>query len=1216
MAVRPPGRLPKAWLTIVLLFSAVLSVSADSYSQSKRMSLSVTDLSLANLFEKIREQSDYSFFYNEENIEHLQTVSIDRTDATVEEILNEALDNTGLTYTMVDDVIIIKANEESVNAQQQPQKITIRGSVTDRKTGEYLPGVNVVVKNSVLGTVTDMNGEFEITLPELKEALVFSFIGFQEKEVPLDGKHHILNVQLDEEMHELGDVVVTGYQVINRRESTASIEVIKADDLDKIGSLTVDQMLEGKATGLMATQLSSTPGAASKIRIRSGGTFTGSRAPLWVVDGIIYDDPVDLTADDINSFDRVNLIGNALTGLNPQDIESINVLKDAAATAIWGTRAANGVIVVTTKRGKVGKATFTYSGSSSVLIAPSYSDFDLMNSRERIDVSRERHQRFIGYSEALVSYTGYEKALYDYRSGTIDYDGFKSEVARYETMNTDWFDELYRTGINQSHMINLSGGSEEVRYYYSVGYDNQKGIEPGVGLDRLTARANVNIDVGSKLKLAFSMSGSVQNQELNHPNIGNVFDEAYYNSRALPFKNEDGSLHYVETILARGTTGYQVIPNYYNFQNELNHSGNSVENKDFNLNVTLNYNLAKGVRLMATGSYRTTTNVQNSYIQDNTAYMAEFRGYFYPEDLDELFVKANGSVPFGGLYTTSNTGSNSYRGNVRLNLSKTIFDHHNFNVELGYELNSMQMKGSSGWIAPGYDHNQGRTFISIPEVYPQPGSAEIDENWPYSYMVTWLTKDRGPFDIYPSITDQLTNQMSMFGLFSYQYRGKYIIGASVRSDGSNQFGQYERYKFRPTWSVSGRWNIHRETFWGDNSFMDELALRASYGFRGTPPGALPYMLIEEYTYNATMDEDIAQVSSMPNANLTWEQTSTINAGLDFSLYQGRLNGSMEVAYNQGKDLIISRDISYVNGLQTQLINGGKKEDYAYELSLRGTPVKSQNWGLRFGANATWLQEVILEGNQISAYDLDVNDYLNGNIYESGHPIDGFYSYQFDGLDEQGFPKYKNLENTEGTANELLSEILTYSGRRSPQVYGGFNAEVRFKRFTANASFSYQLGHHIRLLDLYNENQSMPLPTENLHADFNDRWRQPGDEKWAVIPTLSNNPLSISESTNLSYVVAYSNLVPYLSTGWSLYDLSDIRVVRGDHIRLQAITLGYNVPEKSLAKLGLRNMRLSGSMSNLAVWAFDKRLKGQDPNQVQGVGMPMLPTYTFALNIGF
>ncbi|MCG8580494.1 MAG: hypothetical protein MI866_11280, partial [Bacteroidales bacterium] len=327
-----------------------------------------------------------------------------------------------------------------------------------------------------------------------------------------------------------------------------------------------------------------------------------------------------------------------------------------------------------------------------------------------------------------------------------------------------------------------------------------------------------------------------------------------------------------------------------------------------------------------------------------------------------------------------------------------------------------------------------------------------------------------------------------------------------------------------------------------------------------------------------------------------------------------------MAYNHGTDLLISREVSLVNGQGTQLYNGGEKKDYAYEVSLGGTPIRTKDWGLRLNANATWLQEEIIAGVQVRDQNLNVLNYLNGSIYQTGFPVDGFYSYMFGGLDENGYPTYTNLENEGESLSTLLGEMLTYSGRRSPQVYGGFNAQVSYKRLTLNASFSYQVGHHVRLLNLYGGTQNMPLPTENLHADFNKRWRQPGDEEWAVIPTLSNHRLQVT-SGGISeghhyYGVESASLVPSGSTGWTLYDLSDIRVVRGDHIRWQALTLNYNFPAKSIESLGLSNLTISGSMSNLAVWAFDKRLRGQDPVQVQGVGMPMLPTYTFALNIGF
>ncbi|MCG8578536.1 MAG: carboxypeptidase-like regulatory domain-containing protein, partial [Bacteroidales bacterium] len=315
MVLRPPGGRLKTLLTIIMMVSTMLSVSASSYSQYERMNINLKNASLSTLIEEIRQQSDYSFFFNEDNVAQLENLNLRKSNATIEEILTEVLDNTGLTFSIIEDVIIIKMQDEAAGLDQDT-KVSIKGKVTDGKTGESLPGVNVVVKNSVLGTVTNMNGEYEITLPDSKEALIFSFIGYEIKEVPIEGKTTI-NVMLDEQMHELGDVVVTGYEVISKHEMTSSIVKIDAEELTMKNALTVDQMLEGKVTGLMVTNISATPGAAAKVRIRGGNTFTGNQSPLWVIDGIIYEDPVPLSPDEINSFDQVNVIGNALTGLNP-----------------------------------------------------------------------------------------------------------------------------------------------------------------------------------------------------------------------------------------------------------------------------------------------------------------------------------------------------------------------------------------------------------------------------------------------------------------------------------------------------------------------------------------------------------------------------------------------------------------------------------------------------------------------------------------------------------------------------------------------------------------------------------------------------------------------------------------------------------------------------------------------------------------------------------
>ena len=504
--------------TLLLVFCALLQLKAEVFSQRK-VSVQMSEVTLDRVFQELSRQVKCDFLYNHSMVKQKGNITVNVRDQELNAVLDELLPRLGMEYILDENVIIIR---EKMTVPQH-REIAIRGTVKDEK-GTTLPGVTVAIKGTSLGTATDDKGEFVLRLPERKEiTLVFSYVGMKIEEVKFVGQKQI-QVVLYADEQEMDEVVVTGYQVLDKRTLTSSISTIRADELEKMGALTVDQMLEGKAPGLLITNLSAQPGAAPKVRVRSAGTFTGTREPLWVVDGIIYEDPVPLSAAEINSYDNVNLIGNAITGLNPQDIESINVLKDASATAIYGTRAANGVIVITTRRGKSGTPVVSYSGSMNAVIRPHYSDFNLMNSKERIEVSREIYERGLGYPQNNDLYTplAYEKALLDYWNHG-NFAAFQQEVGRLEQLNYDWFGDLYRPAVNHSHSVNVSGGTDNVRYYFSVGYDNQRGTEKGVSLDRITSRANIDVNLRKNVLLSFGMDGSVQKAKYNHSSI-NVYD--------------------------------------------------------------------------------------------------------------------------------------------------------------------------------------------------------------------------------------------------------------------------------------------------------------------------------------------------------------------------------------------------------------------------------------------------------------------------------------------------------------------------------------------------------------------------------------------------------------------------------------------------------------------------------------------------------------------
>ncbi|MEG2556235.1 MAG: SusC/RagA family TonB-linked outer membrane protein [Odoribacter sp.] len=1196
----------KVWkgmnLCVCLLLLFNLSVLGLENNFLQKVSLEMTDVSLEEVFAAIQQQTGYSFVFNTDQIRLKESVTIKVKDTEIKLVLDQLLSKKGYSYIFEGNIIVVSPGN---NKQESIKKNVISGKVLD-VNGNPIPGVSVLLKGIRLGTSTNVNGEFTMSQPlgVSSSVLVFSFVGMKSKEIKFIGKP--ITVVLEEDSRVLNDVVVTGYRVVDKRMLTSSIETIKADDLDKIGALTVDEMLEGKVAGLLVTNLSSTPGAAAKIKVRSGGTFTGSRSPLWVVDGVIYEDPVPLTPEEINSFDQVNVIGNALTGINPQDIESINILKDASATAIYGTRAANGVIVVTTKRGKSGTNRVAYSGSVSFVNRPYYSDFNLMNSKERVDVSREIMERNLPYPREIFSYLGFEGALNDYNLGKITYDEFQHRVADAETMNTDWFGELYRPTLTTNHSFNFSGGSDKMRYYYSIGYNYDQGNEKGVGLNRITSRCNLDMNLSSKVLLSVGISGSVQKSDYNHSSI-NVFDEAFYNSRAVACRNDDGSLFYIDKKL--NNSGGYIQSARYNILNEMDNSSRMIKNKDYNLNAQLSWDIVRGIKLRSSLSYRNTTNQSEEWITDQTFMIAGLRTYDTFEDKIDELVNSNAMVPFGGLYSGGVTDQSSFMGQAQLNFSKVI-QKHVFNLNLGGEVNSINYEGSNGWEAPGYNHEQGRSFIKIPRFTIDPSDYQMID-FDYTHTVNWLVGDAGR-DIYPTIIDRTSNTVSMFMIFNYSFDNRYIFNFNMRSDGSNQFGQYERYKFRPAWSVSGRWNIHEESFISKN-VLEELAMRASYGFRGNPPVGTPYMVITNYQFDPDYKEDLANLSSLPNSGLTWEVTSTLNLGLNYSLWNGRLSGAFDFSYSNSKDLLLNRPVSLVNGKGSQQYNGGKKKDYSYELSLRGVLIKKKDFGWSISGNLTHLKEKILAGYELDGRTLRAADYLNGSIYLTGFPVDAFYSYQFAGLDKDGLPTFKNLDSKKESVFGYFSDVLKYSGQRTPKVYGGFSTEVKVKDFTVRANFSYKLGHHTRMLPLYNGSQNMPMPYENMSSEFVNRWRKPGDEGHTNIPALSAEGLKINTISNVH--LKYKEVVPSGKTGWYMYDMSDERVVNASHIRFQSVTLSYMLPPKALKAIKCSSMQVSFQAANLGTLNFDKKLKGQDPEQIKSIGIPSLPTYSLSINLG-
>ena len=684
----------KKWFLVMRLICVftlflLLKVSGNGFSQ-KKINLDLERVSMLEIIQELRQQTGYKFFFNHNELKKVKDVSAKFVDEDLERVLDAVLGKVNLSYRIEQGVIIIVPGE----VKEGEKEVRIVGSVTDEKK-HPLPGVTVIVKGLTLGTSTDVKGRFSLTLPKMQNvSLLFSFIGMETQEVRYTGQDSI-HVVLKESAEQLEEVVVrTGYQNIDKRKLTSAVQTIRMDDIKVSGVNTIDQMLEGRIPGMIFMQNSGQVGAAPKLRIRGTSTVLGNREPLWVLDGVVLTDPVNVDPAQINDLDFVNLLGNAISGLNPDDIEQIDVLKDASATALYGAKAGNGVIVITTKKGKAGPPSVTYSGTASYTRRPRYSDraIYLMNSKERVDVSRELVERGVYYNN-VDSWTGYEAAIQDYYNGAIDYKEFNRLVGYYETLNTDWFDVVCQDVFSHNHTLSLSGGSANIRYYASLGMSDEKGAIKGESNRRYSTTLNLSANY-ERFAARFQLQGNVSKRDYNPSELG-VLDYAYNMNRAIPAFNPDGSRY----LYQRASSGS--MPMYaFNVLNEMDNSGDETNGSAINMQAHVSYNVIDDLKLEGTLSYGVSNTNQEIYFTEDT---------YYVHQLHAEQTVQNDMCPIGGELRKSEVRNTTWMARVQANYAKNVGGEgkHNVSGSAGLELNSQRYDGFN-ITRRGYHRDRGK----------------------------------------------------------------------------------------------------------------------------------------------------------------------------------------------------------------------------------------------------------------------------------------------------------------------------------------------------------------------------------------------------------------------------------------------------------------------------------------------------------------------------
>ncbi len=1092
------------------------------------------------------------------------------------------------SMSMVGGCPLVAFGQQQSTAQQSDINV-VTGEVYD-SDGEPLPGVSVVVDGFAgVGVATDLNGKFTLkNIPAKAKSITISYIGMKSQTVKLTSKP--IKVYLRDDTNVLKDVVVNGYQQIDRRNLTSSVYTVDMDEIKIPGIATLDQMLEGQVPDLTFTSNSGEIGSTPRLRIRGTSTLIGNREPLWVLDGIILTDPVNLSPDVLNDPDYVNRIGNAIAGINPQDIERVDVLKDAAATALYGTRAANGVIVITTKSGRVGKAQISYNANFTYRRRPRYTDskIDLMDSNERIQFSQYLAENHYSYPSNMPL-VGYEYALQQLYTRQITQEEFNEQVDYIAGLNTDWFKILDHDSFSHDHSVNVSGGSEKVRYYTSVGYTDQDDVIKNTTNRRYTAMTKINMTLSDKFQLEFNANGYVNDRKYNADT--NPTDYAYNTSRAIQAFNEDGSYHYYQKYISDG----EYLN--YNILNELENSYTKQRVASAMATVNLQYRPIEPLYFNLTVSANTTSADINTWYGEKSFYVAKLRGADYGET-----PLSTSSLPYGGELRMSDTDTRGFTARFQGNYNKYFGKDmdHMVNFALGVEASSTKTDGYSR-TDRGYFIDRGKTFIT-----------DITD---YTYYTSWLQNN------VPTITDGKVNMLSAYGTLTYAYKNLFTLNANGRYDGSNRFGSQSNDKLLPIWSVSGNANLINIFHLQNKEWLDELTFKASYGQQGNMlDGQTPVMILKKGSLDSHYKEFVSTVSSFANPGLRWEKTHSSNVGLDASFFGGRLQVGLEGYYKKTVDAFLEKTISDINGYNSYVINSGTITNKGYNVTLSATPIKYKDFYWILSGNVSKVFNSVKTAPGADTYEL--SDFLNGTAVVEGYPIGTIWSYKFLGLSPiDGGPVFEDWEERQAELVNMdnyatYTAVLVPTGKREPDLTGSLNNTFTYKQWRLGINLTYSFGASTRLFRIFDDYDAYSSES-NVNRALIDRWVNPGDENKTVIPAVIGKGSDSYYYYSGHFSEDGQSGATIASNYWTMYDYSDIRVVSADYVKLQNVTLTYEFGKKVLADWGLSRLAVSLTGSNLHTFCSSK-LKGQTPTQggFSEVQLSDRPQFTLGLNIQF
>ena len=1046
-------------------------------------------------------------------------------------------------------------------------KRLLRGTVTD-ENGEPLMGVSVSADGSTPLTVTDADGKFSVPMPANATQLTFTYVGMATQTINI-GQRSNFHIAMSAGEQALKDVVVTGYQTISRERTTGSFNVVTPEKLKGKLQTSILARLEGMVPGMMQQN--------GALYIRGMSTLNGGAnaySPLFVVDGLPFE-------GDINS-------------INPATIKSITVLKDAAAASIYGARAANGVVVISTIDAKgENKATIRYDASVKFTPKPDMDYLNLMDTREMMDL-REYGFKFNSIPYAMIPPNYYldpvSELLYKHRDGLIDEQTFQDGMNKYRNLNNrKQLEDFYtQTCIEHQHNLSLSGGNDINRYVFTLNYLGNRFNARYNQLQRYGATLRDNIKLTSWLNAEAALTINYNSTQSDR-GMGTYADMYRNQPSYTMLKDENGNPLNVPTYkseweMKRLTELGLKDEHYSPITNRREERYDSKENY-YRLMLGLNLKIMKGL------NFDVRFQTENS--ADKTVEIHSERSYYVRNMINDAAQynpatkKLTLNVPEGAQYSESRGDADSYTLRAQLNFNRD-FGPHSITALAGGERRRTKTTNTSIYYMGFNESTLAYKPIDPTALTNVKGTESLAGNFSWSFTGNnWINEIENRY-------------VSFYANAAYAFDSKYNLTASIRVDQSNLFGTDPRYQYRPLWSVGGAWHIAKERFLaGRLSWLNALTLRATYGIGGNVPrGASPYVTLKAAQYNPWSKDFMAEIKSPPNYTLRWEKTATTNLGLDFSVLNNRLSGSIEVYRKHSTDLLAQRDADPTLGFKQLTLNYGNMTNKGIEVSLNSVNLQTRNlrWttGLNFGYNKNMLDDV-------EDSNPNVHSYTSGFAAVKGHPLGAIFSFQYAGLSPtDGTPRYyvEGGSKTEAQVSNLSD--LVYSGTRHPTYSGSFSNTIAYKDFELSFMLMFYGGNVLRT-------EPAPFVSEPSHLNPNKEmrniWRQPGDER------------------NPDATPAFTGYALDLATMRHPWYAADRHVFKADYAKLRHLSLTYRVPQQLVAKCGLSQLAFTLQGQNLLSWSANKY--GVDPEALgttgYGWGMRTIPTpatWAFGLSATF